>query len=116
MGNDSPSTVVEEKITPCDNYFDVVLAEAEVPVYLLDIELSQESAPEKIVNEFTAAWAGYETTFTEYNSDFVLGHEATVVLTFDQEVDKAQIAYKNNHNRLGDYTGRRKNRHFVNDA
>lgn len=94
VGNDSPSTVVEEKITPCDNYFDVVLAEAEVPVYLLDIELSQESAPEKIVNEFTAAWAGYETTFTEYNSDFVLGHEATVVLTFDQEVDKAQIAYK----------------------
>ena len=92
--NDSPALVIEEKITPWDNYFDVVLAEGEVPAYLLTMEVSQDPLPETVEHEFTGAWAGYETTFSKYNPDFVLGRETTVVLTFDQEVNKAQVACK----------------------
>lgn len=64
-----------------------------VKVLSIEVEILPESEePGEALHTFTAAWAGYESQFTEYLPGYEAGKPTTVKLKFDKPV-KAQIGY-----------------------
>ena len=93
---------VDFTATPGSDEFSIQAGDdSKLPLGLLEVtvEVVEKAQPVEGLHRFMAAWAGFETKPSEYNSAFEAGKETTVTLTFDKEV-KAQIGY----NGAGGYT------------
>ncbi len=89
-------TKIVLETTPGTDGFTIQAADdSKLPLGLLDVtaEIIEKAEPPEGLHRFMAAWAGFETALSEYNPDFKVGEETTVILTFDKEV-KAQGAFK----------------------
>ncbi|MCI8269203.1 MAG: hypothetical protein HFG55_06035 [Lachnospiraceae bacterium] len=88
-------TKVNFTATPGTDWFGIQAGDdSKLSLGLLSVtaEVVEKAPPVEGIHKFMAAWAGLETKFSAYKSDFEPGKETTVTLSFDQEV-KAQIGY-----------------------